>query len=321
MSKNYLVTGGTGFIGSSIVKKLILLKKNVFVFDNNQRGDINRLGGLNTKMKFIEGDIRVLKDLNKITKKIDCILHLAYVNGTENFYKKPHEVLDIGVKGMVNILDFAIKKNIKKFILFSSSEVYQNPKKIPTPEEVEMLIPNIMNPRYCYGGGKIISELMAINYGKRYFKKLLIIRPHNVYGPDMGEHHVIPQIVSKLISKISEKNLNLKIQGTGNETRSFIYIDDFVDAFFTVLNKGDHLGIYNIGNDDEIKISNLVNIIASRLQIKVKLKCGKLMQGSPLRRCPSIIKIKKLGYKQKVNLPEGIEKVIQWYHFIKKNNF
>jgi nucleoside-diphosphate-sugar epimerase len=313
MNKNYLVTGGTGFIGSSIVKKLLSLKKNVFVFDNNQRGNVNRLAGLGSKLKFIKGDIRIFKDLNKIPKNIDCILHLAYVNGTENFYTKPYEVLDIGVKGMINILDFAIKNSVKNFVLFSSSEVYQNPKKIPTPEKVEMVIPNVMNPRYCYGGGKIISELMAVNYGKKYFKRLLVIRPHNVYGPDMGNHHVIPHIVSKLIFKIKQHNLNLKIQGTGKETRSFIYIDDFVDAFLAILNKGKHLEIYNIGNNDEIKISSLVKIIANKIGINIKINVGKLMPGSPLRRCPSIIKIKKLGYKQKINLSEGLDKVIDWY--------
>jgi nucleoside-diphosphate-sugar epimerase len=313
MNKTYLVTGGTGFIGSSIVKKLLSLKKNVFVFDNNQRGDVNRLAGLGSKLKFIKGDIRIFKDLNKIPKNIDCILHLAYVNGTENFYTKPYEVLDIGVKGMINILDFAIKNSIKNFVLFSSSEVYQNPKQIPTPEKVEMVIPNVMNPRYCYGGGKIISELMAVNYGKKYFKRLLVIRPHNVYGPDMGNHHVIPQIVSKLIFKIKQNNVNLKIQGTGKETRSFIYIDDFVDAFLAILNKGKHLEIYNIGNNDEIKISSLVKIIANKIGINIKINVGKLKLGSPLRRCPSIIKIKKLGYKQKINLSEGLDKVIDWH--------
>lgn len=313
MNKTYLVTGGTGFIGSSIVKKLLSLKKNVIVFDNNQRGDVNRLAGLGSKLKFIKGDIRIFKDLNKIPKNIDCILHLAYVNGTENFYTKPYEVLDIGVKGMVNILDFAIKNSIKNFVLFSSSEVYQNPKQIPTPEKVEMVIPNVMNPRYCYGGGKIISELMAVNYGKKYFKRLLVIRPHNVYGPDMGNHHVIPQIVSKLIFKIKQNNVNLKIQGTGKETRSFIYIDDFVDAFLAILNKGKHLEIYNIGNNDEIKISSLAKIIANKIGINIKINIGKLKLGSPLRRCPSIIKIKKLGYKQKINLSEGLDNVIDWH--------
>ena len=214
---------------------------------------------------------------------------------------------------MINILDFAIKNSIKNFVLFSSSEVYQNPKQIPTPEKVEMVIPNVMNPRYCYGGGKIISELMAVNYGKKYFKRLLVIRPHNVYGPDMGNHHVIPQIVSKLIFKIKQNNVNLKIQGTGKETRSFIYIDDFVDAFLAILNKGKHLEIYNIGNNDEIKISSLVKIIASKIGINIKINVGKLKLGSPLRRCPSIIKIKKLGYKQKINLSEGLDNVIDWH--------
>ena len=118
--------------------------------------------------------------------------------------------------------------------LASSSEVYQTPLKIPTKEDEPLKIPDIYNPRYSYGGGKILTELMGINYGKKFFKKLVIFRPHNVYGPDMGNEHVIPEFINRY------KNLKkkfFKIQGTGKETRSFIYIDDFLQAFELILKK------------------------------------------------------------------------------------
>ena len=89
-------------------------------------------------------------------------------------------------------IESSVKNNIKNFFLASSSEVYQTPIKIPTDEEEMMKIPNVMNPRYSYGGGKILSELVGINYGRKYFKKLIIFRPHNVYSEDMGDDHVIP---------------------------------------------------------------------------------------------------------------------------------
>ena len=91
-----------------------------------------------------------------------------------------------------------IKNKIKELYLASSSEVYQTPDKIPTDENVSLKIPDIKNPRYSYAGGKILTELYGMNYGKKYFKKLSICRPHNVYGADMGNEHVIPEIISRM---------------------------------------------------------------------------------------------------------------------------
>ena len=127
--KTYLITGGTGFIGSAIIKKLVQSKVNVICFDSNIRGNFNKLGIAKNKVKIELGDIRDLKRLIKISKKVDCIIHLAFLNGTEYFYSKPELVLDIGVKGMINVLEACKKNNIKELILASSSEVYQIPKK------------------------------------------------------------------------------------------------------------------------------------------------------------------------------------------------
>ena len=104
----------------------------------------------------------------------------------QSFYTKPELVLDIGIKGIVNVIEASISKGIKDFVLASSSEVYQTPPVVPTSENVPLVVPDPLNPRYSYGGGKIISELMAINYGRKYFDRTVIFRPHNVYGPDMG---------------------------------------------------------------------------------------------------------------------------------------
>ena len=138
MKKNILVTGGSGFIGSAIVKYLVKKKYNVVVFDNNSRGRSRRIKDVNNKIFFIKGDIRDKKKLLSINKKIDTIIHLAYINGTKFFYKKPFEILDIAVNGYLNILEFCKIKKVQNLFLASSSEVYQNPIKIPTDEN-EML--------------------------------------------------------------------------------------------------------------------------------------------------------------------------------------
>ena len=141
------------------------------------------------------------------------------------------------------MIDGCIENNIKELYLASSSEVYQTPPVIPTDENVALSVPDPVNPRYSYGGGKIICELMAINYGRKYFEKSMIFRPHNVYGPDMGWEHVIPQFALRMkdmCASISGKTINFPISGTGKETRAFVYIDDFIDGLKIMIDKGEN---------------------------------------------------------------------------------
>jgi len=152
--KTFLVTGGTGFIGSNICGLLVKKNYRVKIFDNNSRGSLSKIKKIKKKIKFIKGDIRNKELLNRALKNTDAVIHLAYVNGTGNFYKEPVKILDIAVKGILNVLDGCIKNNIKELYLASSSEVYQTPEEIPTDEEEPLKIPDIYNPRYSYGGGK-----------------------------------------------------------------------------------------------------------------------------------------------------------------------
>ena len=268
--KTFLVTGGTGFIGSNISKLLVNKNYKVKIFDNNSRGSITKIKKFKKRIKFIKGDVRRKESLNKALKNTNAVVHLAYVNGTKNFYKEPVKILEIAVKGILNILECCIENNIKELYLASSSEVYQTPNKIPTDEKETLKIPDIYNPRFSYGGGKILTELMGIHYGKKFFKKLIIFRPNNVYGPNMGYDHVIPEFINRFIKM--KKNNNFKIQGTGNETRSFIFIDDFISAFNLIIKKGAHLSIYNIGTEEKVKITKLAQIISRFFNRKIVIR-------------------------------------------------
>ena len=305
--KTFLVTGGTGFIGSNISSLLVNKGHNVKIFDNNFRGSVQKIKDFKKKIKFIKGDIRNKKSLNKALKNTDAVIHLAYVNGTKYFYSKPVLVLDIAIKGILNVIEGCIKNNIKELYLASSSEVYQTPNKIPTDENEPLKIPNIFNPRYSYGGGKILTELMGVHYGKKYFKKLIIFRPHNVYGPNMGSEHVIPQFINRFKSL---KGKNFKIQGSGNEIRSFIYIKDFLSAFNLLLNRGKHLRVYNIGTVEKIKIKNLAFKLSKILKKKIILKQSPLAKGGTKVRIPNIKKIKKLGFIPKFYLDKGLRETL-----------
>ena len=305
--KTFLVTGGTGFIGSNICQLLVNANHNVKIFDNNSRGSISKIKKIKRKIKFIRGDIRNKGSLKKALKNTDAVIHLAYINGTKYFYSNPVLILDIAIKGILNIIEACIKNRVKELYLASSSEVYQTPQKIPTDELEPLKIPDIFNPRYSYGGGKILTELMGVHYGKKYFKKLIIFRPHNVYGPDMGTDHVIPEFIKRFKTLKKKK---FKIQGTGNEIRSFIYIEDFIEAFKLLLKKGKHLNIYNIGTSEKIKIKDLAYKLSRILKKKIILKKTALAKGGTKKRIPNINKIKRFGFKPKFNLDKGLRKIL-----------
>ena len=310
MKKTYLITGGTGFIGSNIANMLIKQGQKVIVFDNNSRGKVSRIFLKNKNLIFIQGDIREKLSLKKaFKKKINTIIHLAYINGTKYFYQKPDQILDIATKGLINIYDLAIKFRVKEIFLASSSEVYHTPKKIPTLENESLKIPDIFNPRYSYGGGKILTELYAANFGRKFFKRTIIFRPHNVYGADMGNEHVIPEFINRF--KYLKSKSQFKIQGTGNEKRSFIHIDDFCQAFDKILKKGKNLNIYNIGTTEIVKIRKIVFLLQKIFKKKVDIKHTPLRSGSTKKRCPNIDKLKKLGFKQKISLYEGLKMIIR----------
>ena len=308
MKKYFLVTGGTGFIGSNVVNMLLEKGHKVTVFDNNIRGKINRINYDKKNLKIVIGDIRNKKQLNRAFKGINSIIHLAYINGTKYFYSKPELVLDVGIKGLVNVFDLAIENKVKEIFLASSSEVYHHPKVIPTKEEESIKIPDIFNARYSYAGGKILTELYGINFGKKFFKRMIIFRPHNVYGNDMGNEHVIPEFISRF--RKTKNNSSFKIQGTGKEKRSFIHIKDFCEALNLIIEKGKNLSVYNIGTKELVNINTLVKILEKVFFKKVKIVKSRLKKGGTPIRCPDISKIKKIGFKQKIKLFDGIKSII-----------
>ncbi len=315
MSK-ILVTGGSGFIGSGLVKALVAAGHSVRVFDDNSRGSPRRLKDVEKDIEFIAGDIRDADAVARATQGMDEVHHLAFVNGTEFFYSMPEVVLDVGVRGMLNVIDACRKHGIGTLVVASSSEVYQTPPQVPTAEDAPLSVPDVLNPRYSYGGGKLISELLAINFGRKFFERVLIFRPHNIYGPDMGWEHVIPQFalrLHKLAAAQPSGPLPFDIQGSGAETRSFCFIDDLVAGVLVMREKGEHLGIYHIGTMDEVSIADLARRVAKAAGRDIDLVPGPLQAGGTPRRCPDISKLAKLGYAPRVPLDEGLKTTLGWY--------
>lgn len=304
-----LVTGGAGFIGLALVKRLLAAGEQVTVLDDGSRGDMSRIADL--RIGYYNVDIRDANSVHVACHGVKEVIHLAYINGTKTFYDKPQEVLDVGVRGMLNILDACRAHNIKRFMLASSSEVCRT--KIDGMDEaIPLVIPDPFCPRYSYSAGKIISEMMAIH--SKQFDWLTIFRPFNIYGSNMSLGHAVPDFSKQLRERMAWSNedpLPFTILGSANETRSFCHINDLIDGIILIREKGKHNGIYNIGTPEEVTIGELAqkmaNVYGRRLRI---IQAQELREGSIARRKPNIDKLKELGYNPKIGLDEGLKMVL-----------
>src|SRR5262245_18118791 len=275
---------------------------------------MRRLAGLD--LEFVRGDIRDAAAVEAAMRGIEEVHHLAYISGTAAFYNAPEVVLDVGVKGIVNVIDACRHHGIGTLLLASSSEVYQSPPHVPTDESAPLVVPDPLNPRLSYAAGKIISEIMAINHGRKHFERVLIFRPHNVYGPDMGFDHVIPQFAVRLkraLGKHASGAVPFPIQGSGAEPRSFCHVHDLVQGVMVMRDKGEHLGIYHIGTTEEVSIADLARRMASIAGRDIVLAPSDLREGSTPRRCPDISKLAAIGYRPSISLDQGLPATLKWY--------
>lgn len=309
--KRILVTGGSGFIGAHLTKRLVELGNEVVVVDNFRRSNPARLESVKDRIQLIDKDVREICEIEAEIDKLDCVFHLAAINGTQNFYNYAQDVLDVALRGTLQVFDLAVALGAKEIFVASSSEVYNEARKIPTPENIECLIPDIWNPRFSYGGGKLAQELITANYYNDHFERKVIFRPHNIYGQDMGDGHVIPNLVSKIKEAQKLGRESIEILGDGEQTRSFMHIDDFIEGLMTVYHWGAGGEIYHIGVEEEVSIKHLLTIIQSALGTELSIKNMPAPDGETSRRCPDTSKLRRLGFAAKHNLTSGINEILR----------
>lgn len=313
----YLITGGAGFIGSALVQRLVLDGHEVVVLDDMSRGRPDRLAGLPVTVH--QGDVRDPDLVTRAMHGCEAVVHAAYIQGTQTFYAEPRLILDVALRGIINVLDACRMTGCRELLLVSSSEAYETPPVYPTPEDVPLVVPDPLNPRFSYGGGKIASELAALAWQRTgILDRLIIVRPHNIYGPDMGTRHVIPEFCERmnlLAAAQPEGIITFPIQGSGEETRSFCYIDDCTEQFMTLLNRSPRgAEIYHLGGMAERSMIDVARRVALCYGRDVKIEPGILPKGSPSRRLPDISKILDLGYDgTRVGFDEGLRRTAEWY--------
>lgn len=310
-----VVTGGGGFIGAYLVKAMVHRGWDVVVVDNMARGDQSRFAEVAGSVDLRTADVRDADALTAACTGADVLFHLAAINGTENFYTRPELVLDVGIRGALAAVEACQRAGVPDLVLASSAEVYQTPAQVPTDESAALMLPDSLNPRYSYGGSKIISELIAFNYGRDHFRQVQVFRPHNVYGPDMGWKHVAPQFILRALAARDDGPgpQPFAIQGTGHETRAFAYVDDVVDGILLMQAKGGHREVYHIGNDHEVSIRDLVQATAAAVGVDLAIVEGPAQPGGTPRRCPDIGKMRAIGYDPRVGLAEGMARTAAWY--------
>jgi len=321
--KKILITGGAGFVGYHLSKRLTEQNQEVVIADDFFKGrmdsDLKKLIKENG-VKSIKLDLTKKSSWDEVGSGYDYIYHLAGVNGTKLFYEIPEEVLRIGIESTLYALEWFRTKNNKKnskILYTSSNEAYAGALEsfgqlpIPTPENVPLVIPDTYNPRWSYAGQKLISELFFIHYSKAYNFRMSIVRPHNFYGPRAGYHHVIPE----MIERIEKKTNPFPIFGT-DDTRSFCFIDDAVEALQMVMeSEKTDSGTYHIGTCVETVIKDLVEKIFLLMDWHPeKIDIKNSPRGSVKRRLPDVSKIKKdTGWEAKISLEEGLKKTVSWY--------
>lgn len=314
--KRVAVTGAGGFLGRALTKSLAKTCQ-VVAIDNNYRGNLNSLA-LEENILSQCGDVLDPQEMLRLLDGCDAVFHLAAINGTENFYKVPGKVLEVGIIGTHNVIKAALHHKIKRFYFTSTSEVYNLPTEIPTPESVECKVTDVFNKRFSYAGGKIAGELMVINYLRDTDVQYIIFRPHNVYGPQMGFEHVIPQLTAKVFeaartSQSGERKIPITIQGEGTETRAFMYIDDAIRAIETCVTQEWKWPLVHLGVTEETSIADLSRLIGSTAGYDLELRHAPRLGGSPDRRCPDTTRIRSLGFTPSVSLAEGVRRTVDWY--------
>jgi UDP-glucose 4-epimerase len=311
-----VITGAGGFIGRALSLRLAGEGHRIVALDNDFRGTLASIAE-HARITRQPCDVLRPDDLRRAFAGADAVYHLAAINGTENFYRIPDKVLEVGIIGTHNALKAALANDVRRFYLASSSEVYETASTIPTPESVPCSVSDVFNPRHSYGGSKIAGELMTINYLRGTPTQFVIFRPHNVYGPRMGFEHVIPQLVRSIVDQIDRRpdarSVTIPLQGSGRETRAFIYIDDGVRAIEAGTLGNPDGGLIHIGHDVETPIAELAVRIGGILGVEVEPRPGPGVAGSPSRRCPDTSRLRRLGFQPRVSLAEGLETTVRWY--------
>ena len=307
MSKKILVTGGAGFIGSHLCKRLLEEGNQVICLDNFFTGSKNNIKNLfsNPNFELVEHDI-----IEPFDREVDEIYNLACPASPPHYQYDSVKTMKTSVLGIINMLDLAKKYNAK-ILQASTSEVYGDPHVHP---QVETYWGNV-NPigiRSCYDEGKRCAETLMMDYHRQYGVDTRIIRIFNTYGPNMDPQD--GRVVSNFITQ-ALKGEDITIYGDGSQTRSFCYVSDLVEGMVRMMNNPQgFIGPVNLGNPSERTILDFAKLIIEKLETKSKIVFRELPSDDPTQRRPDIsIAKRELNWSPVVDIEAGLNETINYF--------
>lgn len=310
--KKILVTGGCGFIGSNLCKKLLDAGNYVICIDNLFTGTENNIAAFKDKpnFKFIYHD--VINPLN-LEENIDEIYNLACPASPIHYQFNPIKTAQTSVFGALNMLELATQKRAK-ILQASTSEIYGDPEVHPQPEAYWGYV-NSIGIRSCYDESKRMAETLFFDYHRQYSTAIKLIRIFNTYGPNMNidDGRVISNFIVQAL-----RNEDITVYGSGLQTRSFCYIDDLLEGMTKMMESDNNfIGPVNLGNPEEFTMLSLAELVISMTGSKSKIEFKPLPSDDPARRKPLIdLARQKLKWEPKINLQTGLTKTIKYFESI-----
>lgn len=313
-----LVTGAAGFIGFALADALSKQPgTSVHVVDNFVRGERDtayRELCDRASVRAYELDLTDAASMCRLPESVDIIFHMAALNGTQNFYERPYDVVRCSTLPTFHLLDrFGPGGRLRRFVYAGSSEAYAGTVTrfgwpVPTAEDVPLCIDDPRNIRWSYGGSKLHGEITVTAASQQFGVDYTNIRYHNVYGPRMGDKHVIPDFLQRM------KNGVYQLYGH-TDTRSFIYIDDAVRATMMLADCSDAANeTVNVGSENEIKIATIGEMLLDVAGIDAEIELFDSPPGSVPRRAPDVSKLKALtGFSEQVELADGLRRTWEAY--------
>ena len=312
-SMRLMVTGGAGFLGSHLSRKLINLGHEVLAVDNLYTGAKSNIADLisNPNFEFLRHDITF-----PLFVEVDGIFNLACPASPKHYQKDPVQTLKTCVVGSINMLGIAKRLNIP-ILQASTSEVYGDPQVTPQDESYLGNV-NPIGIRACYDEGKRAAETIFFDYNRQYQTQIRVARIFNTYGPNMAVDD--GRVVSNFIWQ-ALNNAPITIFGDGSQTRSFCYVDDLIDGLVALFNSQGVDGPINLGNPGPISMTELANEIIEITNSNSKIEYLELPSDDPKQRVPDIAKAKQyLGWTPAVNRQKGLEKTISYFSNLKEKS-